>query len=492
MGIAQSKKETLTDYDLLTILDFMSSKYLLSSMHEEMSNLKDPKYCNNLVIITSDLLEKNFTSREIDYIYSKKIGEDINDEETYSEEENDENIVEEYNTDNVASGINNEETIVIGKAIKEAPQEEEEQQEEQEEEQQEEQEEEQQEEEQEEEQQEKQQEEEEMELRTEKILFGKKENVDQFSKEISSKNKYKCIGIAKFYVKIAHIYSAIMSTINPIYKFKDEKGQEKKIKMSELKDQELPDNVAIEPSGICDNRVKLLEENYEHLKKIQMQDKGTETEKTTDQPPPHCSADRGVDLINEPGIPELERLYYDVYDYKKGEFNDMSQEMKEQYLKDLKQFYLAFTGKELSDQDNISKFSDISLEDFSNKKYCDKNSEYTINLNASLLEKYALHIKETLRKTKENHKFLIEILDFLFGFTEDGEDIMIRPELVYNDLGEIVDNTTRIIMNIYTECEKDFKIGIDMFEALVELKNLEIMSTKNDPALEAACVGMIK
>ena len=69
---------------------------------------------------------------------------------------------------------------------------------------------------------------------------------------------------------------------------------------------------------------------------------------------------------------------------------------------------------------------------------------------------------------------------------------MIRPELVYDDLGEIVDNTTRIIMNIYTECEKDFKIGIDMFEALVELKNLEIMSTKNDPALEAACVGMIK
>merc|ERR1711965_122081 len=142
----------------------MSSKYLLSSMHEEMSNLKDPKYCNNLVIITSDLLEKNFTSREIDYIYSKKISEDINDEETYSEEENDENIIEQDNTDNVASGINNEETIVIGKAIKEAPQEEEQQE----------------------------QQQEEMELRTEKILFGKKENVDQFSKEISSKNKYKC------------------------------------------------------------------------------------------------------------------------------------------------------------------------------------------------------------------------------------------------------------------------------------------------------------
>ena len=283
-----------------------------------------------------------------------------------------------------------------------------------------------------------------------------------------------------------------MSTINPIYKFKDEKGEEKKINMSDLKKQELPVNVVIEPSGICDNRIKLLEENYEHLKKIQMETKDTETEKTTQQPPPHCSEDRKANLINEPGIPELERLYYDVYDYEKGEFNDMSQEMKEQYLKDLKEFYLAFSGKELSDEDNITKFSDISLENFSSKKYCNKGSEYKINLNASLLEKYALHIKETLRKTKENHKYLIEILDFLFGFTEDGEDIMIRPELIYDDLGEIVDNTTRIIMNIYTECEKDFKTGIDIFEALVELKNLEIISTKNDPALEAACVGMIK
>ena len=73
MGIVQSKKDLMTDNDLLTLLDFMSSKYLLSSMYEEMTNLKDPKYCNDLVIISSDLLDENFTSKEIDYIYSKKV-----------------------------------------------------------------------------------------------------------------------------------------------------------------------------------------------------------------------------------------------------------------------------------------------------------------------------------------------------------------------------------------------------------------------------------
>ncbi len=38
MGIVQSKKDLMTDNDLLTLLDFMSSKYLLSSMYEEMTN----------------------------------------------------------------------------------------------------------------------------------------------------------------------------------------------------------------------------------------------------------------------------------------------------------------------------------------------------------------------------------------------------------------------------------------------------------------------
>ena len=72
MGLAQSKNQDLSEHDLLTVIDFMASKYMLSPIFEEMNNLKDRKYCNNLVIITSDLLEKNFTSKEIDYIYSKK------------------------------------------------------------------------------------------------------------------------------------------------------------------------------------------------------------------------------------------------------------------------------------------------------------------------------------------------------------------------------------------------------------------------------------
>lgn len=452
MGIVQSKKDLMTDNDLLTLLDFMSSKYLLSSMYEEMTNLKDPKYCNDLVIISSDLLNENFTSKEIDYIYSKK--------------------------------INSKKDIVVDKPIKISEnikylkegeiQDNEEQYEE----------------EQDEEEQDEELMDKETDIRREKLIYGSKKDFNKFSKDIELEKKYKCIGIAKFYVKISHIYAAIMTTINPVYKFRDDSGVEQTIKMSELKDTELPSDVSVEPSGVCDSRIKMLEENYEYLKTIRNQIKETDTEKKTNEVPPHCK-ERKTRLANEPGIPELERLYYDVYDFEDGVFNDMSSDMEKIYLKDLKKFYKAFTGKDLTSQDNINKFSDIELNDYSKTDYCTSDSGYLISSDLSLIEKYGMHIKETLKKTKENHASLIDVLDYLFGFTFDGEDIMIRPEITYEDLGEIVENTTRIIVNLYTECEKDFKKGIDIFEALIEFKKIELAPLQQEAASEAAYVRMV-
>ena len=281
-----------------------------------------------------------------------------------------------------------------------------------------------------------------------------------------------------------------MTTINPVYKFRDDSGVEQKIKMSELQDTELPVEVSIEPTGICDNRIKMLEENYEYLKTIRNQVKETDTEKKTNEVPSHCK-ERNTKLSDEPGIPELEKLYYDVYDFENGVFNDMSSDMKQIYIKDLKKFYKAFTGKDLSSQDNIDKFSDIELNDYSKTDYCKNDSGYLISSDLSLIEKYGLHIKETLKKTKENHSSLINILDYLFGFTFDGEDIMIRPEITYEDLGEIVENTTRTIVNLYTECEKDFKKGIDIFQALIEFKEIELTPLQQEAASEAAYVRMV-
>ena len=74
------------------------------------------------------------------------------------------------------------------------------------------------------------------------------------------KKKRVCIGVAKFYVKIAHIFSAIIMTINPIYTYKDATG--KTVKTGLLEKDKIPKNVnrTLNKLNICDNRI-------EHLKK---------------------------------------------------------------------------------------------------------------------------------------------------------------------------------------------------------------------------------
>ena len=50
-------------------------------------------------------------------------------------------------------------------------------------------------------------------------------------------------------------------------------------------------------------------------------------------------------LGQEIGIPELEKLYYDIYDFGTGKFNAMSRKARNAYQQDLKTFYKTFTGK---------------------------------------------------------------------------------------------------------------------------------------------------
>ena len=49
-------------------------------------------------------------------------------------------------------------------------------------------------------------------------------------------------------------------------------------------------------------------------------------------------------LDKEVGIPELEELYFDKYNYKNGSFDEMTPETKKVYEKDVKEFYKVFTN----------------------------------------------------------------------------------------------------------------------------------------------------
>ena len=82
------------------------------------------------------------------------------------------------------------------------------------------------------------------EMKTQQLTYVNKDNLDDLD---ASKDKFKsitkkrmCIGIAKFYVKIAHIFAAIMMTLNPIYSYTDLTGNN--VKVGLLEKDKIPKN----------------------------------------------------------------------------------------------------------------------------------------------------------------------------------------------------------------------------------------------------------
>ena len=79
----------------------------------------------------------------------------------------------------------------------------------------------------------------------------------------------------------------------------------------------------------------------------------------------------------------------------------MTDKTKEQFLRDLKTFYTAFTDNETMPPE-ITKFSDIKLRDYSKKPGCQLpntvlKSKYTLNKKDDLFIQYADNIKKMIQ-----------------------------------------------------------------------------------------------
>jgi hypothetical protein len=325
-------------------------------------------------------------------------------------------------------------------------------------------------------------------LSKEKVIFINKDNLEGLDisndAQKSIKKKRVCIGIAKFYVKVAHIFAAIIMTINPVYTYKDATGQT--VKTGLLEKDKIPKNVnrKLYKLNICDNRIRALKKG-EQLDDV--------TGNVTLQPKV-CDMNvnkNGLDktVADEPGITELMRLYLDDnYDYSNGNFTGMSESTKSQFTNDLKLFYTAFTGNETMPPE-ISKFSDIKLRDYSKKPGCQgttpvlKNN-YTLNQKDKLFVDYAENTKKMIQTAADNQSKLLSVINELFTYVIDpysGKKVIrINPKLNDELLQKAVEKTRRFIVDLYIKCETDYVTGVKLYEAIVESKILETTQKQID------------
>ena len=411
MGNTQNKdgeKKSLSK-----IIDFVATNYILTQNFQDMKKLSDMKYCNNLVILTSKVIENKLSDIEVEFLAQRlKQNEEVN------------------------------------------------------------------------------------EMAKEKIKYMDKNQLPNLDVKNQTQKRRMCIGIAKFYVKIAHIYSAIVTTIKPDYTYTvpvqgQGQGQGQAQVQASSDDEDvgemqsmLPSEVSLEqkqtiPSGakvnvkvnnICSQRLNAL---------INGQDMSGENVIVK---PNFCkmnldiSANKSRSLVSEPGIPELSKLYYDKYDFDKGGFTGMTDKMRTGvYLEDVRKFYKAFTG-ESSVPSEIKTFSDIPLRSFHKSKGCKQGgpylNEYKGTLKDRLFKDYAEHIKKMMETTEDNQNKLLSQIDKLFVFNvnpiTNAREVTIVPNLTDIDLQKIVEETRNIIIDLYIKCETDFLTGLEIFEAIVE------------------------
>ena len=389
------------------IIDYIATYYILTMDFQSLRKLYDIEYCDKLVILTSDVIERYFTDLQISYLAENiKNGEKIN------------------------------------------------------------------------------------EMEKDNIIFFDKDEITNLDIKNPVKKRRVCISIAKFYIKIAHVFASILTTINPVYVYKDDDGNTVKADIYNRSKIPKDANVEILKLNICDTRIdalkngsntdfsNILGEDIEikiHPKMCSFNLKLKEDEYDDDDV---------KNLEDEPGIPELMELYNDDnYDYDTGKFKGMKEETQKLFNENLQNFYNVFVDNQGGPMpENIKKFSDIKLRDYNKKPNCHGlNPPYKSivkgTIKDDLFKQYAENLKQMMEKANKNQELLLDVLNKLFVYMTDPQTkkkiIRINPELTEESLQEAVLEARAIIINLYLTCETDFANGIKIYEAIVDKKIIE-------------------
>ena len=395
MGLNQSKDKLNDNSNLDSksnleyVVNDLIADFIVSQNFEDMEKLSDSSYCDKLVLITSDLLDKKLDLEEVTYLSDK-----------------------------------------INKTTKE------------------------------------------------KVFVLNSKNLEDMDEDDKLKKKYLCNGLAKFYVQIATIYAAIAKTINPKLAYNDENGNE--IKISLKNKDKIPNSTLTYVKGVslCSSRVSSLLNGQSFTDFLKDAELGT-----ANLNPNICTFNCTTcpitkSLDNEPGIPELENLYFDEFNYKTGKFDSMSENMKVMYRFDLINFYKVFTGNE-NLPESVEKFSDIKLKDYYNSSNC-QDGDYSQQINQNETIKpyflsYIENLKSMLKKIKSFHNQLLRILEEMFIISDN--KITLNSELNETKLSELNINVIKIINNLYLYCELRYLKGIELYMDLINSLKLQKTSS---------------
>jgi hypothetical protein len=149
--------------------------------------------------------------------------------------------------------------------------------------------------------------------------------------------------------------------------------------------------------------------------------------------------------------------------------------MEAKYKKDLVLFYQIFTGKENMPSE-IKSFKDIELLDFKNLEYCNDplfKQDFTVSKNDNLIKDYIKQINIIEEEVKGYRTKLTDIIKeiFLIKMVDDEQTYSINPTLTMSQILKLEEETRDTIINLYTNCERNFIKALLLFEEIYDIKS---------------------
>ena len=421
--------------EFLSKLNEVATDYILGQNFQDMIRLTNSKYCNDLVIITSKILKKSFFSNQIEVMYKQISESDI------------------YSGQSISGSSQKEQT------------------------------------------------------------------------------KKMCTEIAKYYVKIAHLFAAIITTLNPVFSWRSsasssrailsphippeppgrtdvEQGMEgvegiEDVEKTTLENKhyisEIAKDVKIENLNFCNSRIAdlmdmdeltdLLDDvsamnGEQPVSEIKIKTKLCSSNLNNISGTGTGTGTGSVKTVYDlPGFAELSRLYNDKYNTSKGRFDKMSAKSRDEKKRNIDLLYTLFTGNPNPPKD-IKSFRDIPLHSFSDTADCSSpdsmlNKTYVGNTKDKLFVDYVEQVKKMIYDSNMIRNSLLEIIDSIFIANTSSESdgaktkYIIDPNLTYEELNNLIDETRKIILKLYVNCEKNFIHTLKILQGIIEAQMFE-------------------
>lgn len=350
-----------------------------------------------------------------------------------------------------------------------------------------------------------------------------------------------CNTISSFYIKISHLYAAIVRVLNPSVTYSIGSSTNTVDLLDALSDKEkLPKDIKIHDTtlSLCSKRVTYLnpQGDDERMDNLEMLSNGrlfSLASKKVCNINLKSDGSKKTTLGDEYGIYELEQLYYDKDQYGRLSVPTKDSPKYNDYINTLFNLYTTFTlrkrnkdssGNEDSDvstfnskyqseklaellSKNITKFSEIPLKDYTvlcssddimedSEKYRDDivttsynkatTSSSTSHSDELLAKEYIQNIKDMHEEKEKQIQEILNILNEIFKKDSSGS-IIINPALSLDNevsLDKLIEKTREMIKNLYINCELKYLAGIEKYKQIREYIITSQRELVSNPTIE--------